>query len=584
MRRILGAVALAVFGWSAAPSVPAQGPGLAPGVASYPLGDFGVRPRSAFREVLLGFPAVREELKLTEAQAAAVEAAYERHAERLDKARDEMADRRKFGAARAVIFRETAEALAKALEPAQLARLDQIQLRAQGPLAFKGGPPALLALEGGDLRARLKLDDDQVKRVGAIAAEGEGAIEKASAIFVVLPPGVARTPEAIDQFVASPEFQAAKRNVREAARVAWDDAIRRIEGALTEAQRASYRELIGPPFDLARLRPPGDESARDAQEVSQALDAAGVAEGPPMMIEVGVLAPVMDDVPVVAEVVVADGGGVEPVQRADPDFDPAVARPAYRRAGPRVLFDEAHANFHTAEGRYRPFAQLIGNDGYAVTPASEKFSAEGLAKGDILIVANAESDGPEGTAITEGEADAVRDWVRAGGSLLLITDRPPHGEGARLLADRFGVEMGLAQTSDPDHSRGHPANLVFGRDDGLLGDHPILRGRDDAERVGRVLTFAGQSLRGPLGCVPLLKLGEAAVDGAGRSAAGRAQGLAFRSGRGRVVVLGEAAMLSAQTFRGEPLGMNVPGSDDRQFALNIMHWLSGLLEPDAGPK
>jgi hypothetical protein len=25
--------------------------------------------------------------------------------------------------------------------------------------------------------------------------------------------------------------------------------------------------------------------------------------------------------------------------------------------------------------------------------------------------------------------------------------------------------------------------------------------------------------------------------------------------------------------------MNVPGIDNRQFALNILHWLSGLLEP-----
>ena len=25
--------------------------------------------------------------------------------------------------------------------------------------------------------------------------------------------------------------------------------------------------------------------------------------------------------------------------------------------------------------------------------------------------------------------------------------------------------------------------------------------------------------------------------------------------------------------------MNVPGLDNRQMALNIMHWLSGLLEP-----
>jgi hypothetical protein len=28
-----------------------------------------------------------------------------------------------------------------------------------------------------------------------------------------------------------------------------------------------------------------------------------------------------------------------------------------------------------------------------------------------------------------------------------------------------------------------------------------------------------------------------------------------------------------------PVGMNEPGIDNKQFALNIVHWLSGLLEP-----
>ena len=64
-----------------------------------------------------------------------------------------------------------------------------------------------------------------------------------------------------------------------------------------------------------------------------------------------------------------------------------------------------------------------------------------------------------------------------------------------------------------------------------------------------------------------------------RPAAGRSQGLAFTLGRGRVVVLGEAAMLSAQI--GGPqrfkMGMTVPGNDDRQFALNVLHWLTRVL-------
>jgi hypothetical protein len=67
---------------------------------------------------------------------------------------------------------------------------------------------------------------------------------------------------------------------------------------------------------------------------------------------------------------------------------------------------------------------------------------------------------------------------------------------------------------------------------------------------------------------------------------GRAQGIALKPGKGRVVMMGEAAMFSAQLIRfeheGKPMelkmGMNVPGNDDRQLALNIFHWLSGLLE------
>ncbi|PYS32009.1 MAG: hypothetical protein DMF75_13160 [Acidobacteria bacterium] len=64
------------------------------------------------------------------------------------------------------------------------------------------------------------------------------------------------------------------------------------------------------------------------------------------------------------------------------------------------------------------------------------------------------------------------------------------------------------------------------------------------------------------------------------SAAGRAQGIAFNFGKGRAVVFGEAAMLSAQVTgpNGMKFGMNRPGIDNRQLALNIMHWLSGLLK------
>jgi len=76
-------------------------------------------------------------------------------------------------------------------------------------------------------------------------------------------------------------------------------------------------------------------------------------------------------------------------QVADPNFDVKVAKPSYKKDGPKVLFDEAHNNFHTASGRYKPFADLITNDGYRITPGKEKFSAATLKGYDILVISNA---------------------------------------------------------------------------------------------------------------------------------------------------------------------------------------------------
>jgi len=36
---------------------------------------------------------------------------------------------------------------------------------------------------------------------------------------------------------------------------------------------------------------------------------------------------------------------------------------------------------------------------------------------------------------------------------------------------------------------------------------------------------------------------------------------------------GEAAMLTAQVYKDDHFGMNTPGCDNQQFALNIVHWL-----------
>ena len=298
-------------------------------------------------------------------------------------------------------------------------------------------------------------------------------------------------------------------------------------------------------------------------------------------------------------------------QVADSTYDVSVEKPTFRTGtGPVVAIDAAHNNFHTADGRYRPLARLLENDGYRVRSNDTTFNSASLDSIDILVIANAiggawDAGSYERSGFTEDEAATLENWVKEGGSLLLIADHAPMGVAADILARRFGVNMGKGYSED---STNHfniggfgTSVLLYTRASGLLQEHPITRGVDS------VVAFTGQSLTGPENAEPLLLLGPSAFDhpsptaeqaarvnpsSAWRSAVvgrpttpagGRAQGMALRVGKGRVVVLGEAAMLSAQAAfnaQGDRVaiaGMNVPGLGNRQFALNILHWLSGAL-------
>jgi hypothetical protein len=290
-------------------------------------------------------------------------------------------------------------------------------------------------------------------------------------------------------------------------------------------------------------------------------------------------------------------------QMTDPDYRPTVDRPAYAANGPVVVIDGAHNNFHTVDGRYSPFAGLLRADGYQVRGGSAAFDAGGLDGVGVLVIANAgPTDG--GSPFTASEIEAVEAWVRDGGRLLLIADHAPFGTAAEALAARFGVRMGkgyaFAMTGDGDLM----TNLVYPAE--AFADHAIIAGRGADERVASVTAFTGQSLQGPAGAVTLLPMTLGAreardlptlqalaerLNGGGEKEAALAefsspalpaQGLAFDYGHGRVVVLGEAGMLSAQVVRwpdGRPdnrFGMNMAPGNAR-FGLNIMHWLSGLL-------
>ena len=279
---------------------------------------------------------------------------------------------------------------------------------------------------------------------------------------------------------------------------------------------------------------------------------------------------------------------------ADSQFIAKVDNPAFTKTFPRVLFDEAHFNSETSNGRYKPFADLLFHDGYQLAINRQPFTKASLKSSKILIIVNPlgaediDDVGAEGQAFTAEECEIVHDWVRGGGALLLVSDAAPYSLAASNMGQRLGVEMSKDHVIDPanaDKEANDPGVIVYSRDNQLLATHSITSGRGDAERVNRVTVFNGQAFKIPTGAEVFLKLADTAVDSSssaekGSAPSGRSQGVAFRLGKGRVVVVGDAAMLSAQVIGSEkrPFGINTTGSDNKQLTLNIMHWLSGLLK------
>jgi hypothetical protein len=284
---------------------------------------------------------------------------------------------------------------------------------------------------------------------------------------------------------------------------------------------------------------------------------------------------------------------VWPSQTVDRSYAPLLEHPAFAAgARPRVVVDEGHLNAHTSSGGYRAFARLLQRDGFRVMSSEGRITAAALRGADIFVTVN-----PLGyiglaqhlanlahleravrlnaDAFDADEAQRVAEWVAAGGRALIVADHAPAGLAARRLALSFGVEMTNWWAEDRSRS-----DITFTRSNGGVREHPITIGRTSAERVNAVMTFTGQALKPPPGASVLLQFSASAReypfrrsrDEEGRSVAGLAQAVALPYGRGRVVVLGEAAALTAQR-----IGMNRRDVDNQQFALNIVHWLMGLI-------
>lgn len=288
-------------------------------------------------------------------------------------------------------------------------------------------------------------------------------------------------------------------------------------------------------------------------------------------------------------------------QTAGERWSPIVTNPEFSNGdGPTILVDAAHGNFHTIDGRFSAFGELLSLDGYRIESAIDEVTKELLDPASVFVISNAVDGGadaewilPTYPAFKLEEVEVLVNWVESGGSLLLIADHMPFPGATATIAKRFGIDFinGYAKKSVREGGQ-----LSFSRSSGLLADHAITRGRSDSESIQAIRSFTGQAFRITHEAESLMHMPddwkvflptEAGLIGKSTpfvSARGLVQGAVLEFGNGRVAVFGEAAMFTAQTWVRDDgsvgrMGMNHPSAtDNAQFVLNVIHWLTRTID------
>ncbi|OGU36896.1 MAG: hypothetical protein A2068_09135 [Ignavibacteria bacterium GWB2_35_6b] len=284
-------------------------------------------------------------------------------------------------------------------------------------------------------------------------------------------------------------------------------------------------------------------------------------------------------------------------QIGDPDFNPQINNPAYQKNSGSIIFiDEFHNNFHTKDGRYKPFAELLEKDGYIVKSVNQKFTKEVLSSIKILVISNPLNEIndtnwtlPTPSAFSKEETIEVEKWVSGGGSLFLIADHMPFPGAAGELAAKFGFLLNNGFASDTTNPHGQD---LFSRNKKTLQSNKLTNGRSVSEFVDSIYTFTGSAFQIPQDAESILTFNENFIslmpDTAWNftnetpkiSVENWSQGAVKEHGKGKVVMCGEAAMFSAQLAGNNniKMGMNTPkAKNNYKLLLNIIHWLDGIL-------
>ena len=279
-------------------------------------------------------------------------------------------------------------------------------------------------------------------------------------------------------------------------------------------------------------------------------------------------------------------------QKADNIEVSEIDNPNYKfNKGPKLYIDHLHQNFHKISGRFKPFADLLKNDGYRV---DSLINLRTLKKEDVLVIANPIDKKNIGNwrrpiynAFTVDEIKFIKNWVKRGGKLLLIADHMPFAGAANTLGKAFGFEFcdGFAyqkkvRNNTPD---------FFSLENKRLIPSKITSNKNTY--IESITTFTGSSFSIPEDAKGILRFKKEdyclAPDIAWqfnettirKNLKDKYQGAILEFGKGKVAVFGEAAMFTAQTITNNSgtfkFGFHSKQAPNNiQFIRNLMCWLS----------
>jgi len=239
-----------------------------------------------------------------------------------------------------------------------------------------------------------------------------------------------------------------------------------------------------------------------------------------------------------------------------------------------VTFEEAHLPAYTINsnpaydiaGGYREFANYLTFNGYIVSTIDPGTTIDSgvLATVELLVIVAPQD------SYSASELDAIENWVKGGGNLLLISDWGSFGVEARSIAERFSINLAGDLIHDSDENVGYTAGPYY--DGSNLLPHPITID------VTRVELYSGDGIiTAPADEVPIIvtDLDGTATWDDGSPALGVSVMSAFdgsTAGSGRLVIVTDSNIWDSANDFDNDGNVGFYDSDNQILALNTINW------------